>query len=272
LVNKNFLNKFFEKLSKILGLDAKYFTINSFYTLSSTLLITIYNFFIIVLITNYSSKEIFGQYSYIISIVGIIEIISLPGFKVGTIEATSKGYRNSFVKGTIYRAIASLFIIPTLLIFSFIYISGGFKELSITFLILSFSLPISFPLMNYSYYLIGIKNFKLNFFLSIIESVSIIIIMFITIIKWTNNIIMIIFSRFFTLAVLYIFFWLYTYLKKRKKDEFRDKNFLKYGLYLSGVSLSILTKIKLDRLTPDKYNPYFKKFLFLNSSFFFFLW
>jgi len=238
----------FDKISNLLGFDSRYFLVNSFYTFFSTFFLTIFNFIIIILLTNYCTVEIYGQYTYILSIVSIFEVISLSGFQTAILESSSKGYGSSLKKGTYYRLIGSIFIIPINLILSFIFLNSGNAEFGWIFITLAFILPVMFPFINYMFYLNGIKQFKLNFYFSIIELVVGVSLITLIIVFFQNNLYVIIIGRFLLLSVLYLGFWILTYKKKSKVDTIKDEKFFKYGLFLSGMNVLSMIFLNVDNI------------------------
>lgn len=118
-------------MQKIIGLKTTknigYLTINSGVGTIAGLLVTI-------LFTRLSTKEIYGQYNYVLSIVGFLSLFTLPGIATSIINSIAKNCQGDFVRGTKRRLRYSLFVLPIIIALSIWHWWRGENEVGLALL------------------------------------------------------------------------------------------------------------------------------------------
>jgi len=241
------INTIFKKLSKILGIDLKYFTFGSIYSILGNLFLSITGFLITILFTNFCSQEIYGQFNYIISIISMLEIFSFSGFRIAILESSSKGYKNSFLKGTLFRVIGSLIIIPGSIFLSISYYNNGNPSFGLIFLVLCVFYPFYYASMNYTFYNNALKDFKLNFIFSTGQAIILGVLFSLIILNFANNIIVILVGYVTIYFIINSVFWIISFLKKREFKSSKDPDFIKYGLFFSLIDGIVLLSSNIDK-------------------------
>ena len=59
---------------------------------------------ICIVFANFLSKEVFGEYTFVMAVLSIAGIFALPGMRVAVIQAVARGY-----EGTYFRALREIF-------------------------------------------------------------------------------------------------------------------------------------------------------------------
>lgn len=227
--------KFILLTEKYFGIDSFYFFKNTFLSVVQRLVGLVTTLIIIYVFGHYTSTTIFGEYNYILSIIGLLGIFSLPGINNALIRSIANGhdktYNDAFWFKTRFSIIGSIII----LLFSIYYLV--FKNEIDLFLSLLFLVPL-FPFLHLfqlsNDFLVAKKEFKIltkfNVLTSIINSILII-----TAILLINSLPIIIFIQFFDNIIISIIIFLKT--KKFIKNQSGDPDLYPYGTFLTRISL-----------------------------------
>jgi len=178
------LDSLLSKYSPKFGFDLNYFVKGGVWLSLGQGFNLLKSFILSIVFANILSVGVFGEYSFIMSILGIAGIFALPGMKNAVIQATAKGY-----DGTYFKAIKQIFNWSWLgslflLIFStYEYCIGSF-DMALIFLIVASILPIYSISGFYSALLNGKKKFnifvKLSSLFNIISTIFIVLAVFLT--------------------------------------------------------------------------------------------
>ncbi|AEF95804.1 lipopolysaccharide biosynthesis protein [Methanotorris igneus] len=176
---KDKIYKFSKRYSSKVGLDLPYFIKGGFWLSIGQFFGTLKGFILSIVFANFLSKEVFGQYSFIMTILSIATIFALLGMSVAVIQAVAKGY-----EGTYFRALKEIFKwswLGSLFLLGFSvyeYLYGWF-HLSLIFLILSSIFPFYAISGFYTTLLNGKKRFdiltKLSSLFNIISTILIVL-------------------------------------------------------------------------------------------------
>ena len=178
------MDSLLSKYSPKFGFDLNYFVKGGVWLSLGQGFNLLKSFILSIVFANILSVGVFGEYSFIMSILGIAGIFALPGMKNAVIQATAKGY-----DGTYFKAIKQIFNWSWLgslflLIFStYEYCIGSF-DMALIFLIVASILPIYSISGFYSAFLNGKKKFnifvKLSSLFNIISTIFIVLAVFLT--------------------------------------------------------------------------------------------
>ncbi|MCD5401516.1 oligosaccharide flippase family protein, partial [candidate division NPL-UPA2 bacterium] len=75
----NKINQFIDKLGSYFQLDLRYYIKNSFYLISAHAVSVVIGLMLSISFARFLPKETFGQYGFIMAIIGIVGIFTLPG-------------------------------------------------------------------------------------------------------------------------------------------------------------------------------------------------
>ncbi len=121
----NNLRKKIYKISKKsgdkMGFDLPYFIENGFWVLLSQAVNTGAGFIMSIFFARYLSKETFGEYQLIVSIIGILAIFSYTGLNTSILRSVARGYEKSYKTAVNFSFKKSLLAIPIFLLLSVWY-------------------------------------------------------------------------------------------------------------------------------------------------------
>ena len=97
---KQFLNKLLDRIGKKFGIDVSYFFNSTFYLSLGYVADSLKGIILSALYARILTQEVFGQYNYILIIIGVVTVISLPGMHMAISQAVARGYDKTLSKAT----------------------------------------------------------------------------------------------------------------------------------------------------------------------------
>jgi len=98
------IDHLFKLLQKYTGLDLSYFIKGGFWLSVGQISSTLKAFILSLIFANLLSKEIFGQYSFVMATIGLASSFALPGMAYAVIQSVARGY-----DGTYFKALKQVF-------------------------------------------------------------------------------------------------------------------------------------------------------------------
>lgn len=238
-------DKIINKVGKKLDLNIRYFTKNFSYMLANNIITIIFAMALSIMLARVLSKDMFGQYNFILSMMGIISILSLTGINTSITRSSAKGFDGSFTKSTkskIKWSFIGTFIL--LLIGMYYYIEGSFL-MSFGFMVSTLFFIPYYSFRTYQFFLLGKKRFKrYSFYLSSITIAANLITMIIA--YYFRDLVIILFVLLGTTSLIN-FLFLFKTIKERK-NRMVDKDTIPYGKHLTLVSIVSVIKSNLDKI------------------------
>ncbi len=195
---------------------------------------------------NFISKDLYGNYKFIMTVASILATFSLTGMGVVVTQGVARGYEGILKKATIATLRWSSIIVITTFATSVYYFFKGDNVLGIAILIAGLGLPINQAYSLYGSFLMGKKDFKRNTKYGIISqffnTASVVITALLT-----KNIILMIFVYFVfnTLTTL----WAYSRtIKIFNINNVQDHSLISYGKHLSVMSAFGTIAIQFDKI------------------------
>ena len=207
---------------------------------------TIASFLLAIAFANLLDPITYGNYRYILSLVGILGIFSLTGMGTAITQAVARGYEGSF-----YRAFKTklkwglLGGLASIILAGYYYFQGN-TTLTFCFLIAAIFLPFMDSLSIYGSLLTGRKLFDVSTKFSIVSQLISVAIM-VSVLFLTNNIFLIVFA-YFIFHTLLRFIFLKITLRKYQPNKKRDPKTLSYGKHLSLIGVIGIVASYLDRI------------------------
>lgn len=157
---KNFVNSKIESFSNYLGLDLAYFVGGGFWLMLSMVIVTIGGIFLSALFARQLTSDVFGQYSFLMSILGLVSLTALPGMSQAVIQAAAEKkdgvYKRAIGKVVVWSTIGTLALICGSIYF---YLANN-QNLSLAFLVSAIAFPLSAGFNLYNPFLAGKKRFR----------------------------------------------------------------------------------------------------------------
>jgi len=148
------------RLSKYFKTDLFYLVKGESYLATGKIIASLAAFLTALIWANLISKEIYGSYQYILSIVAIVSIFSLPGINTAIAQAVSRKIEGSFIKGfkiqIKYGLLGSIALLGTA---GYYWINGN-TFLPIPLIIVAILFPIFNASLLYINFLNGRRLFK----------------------------------------------------------------------------------------------------------------
>ncbi len=145
---------------KYTGTDMVYLVGNGFWLLSAQAIASVSAFVVTVLLINLLPKETFGQYRFILSIIPILAIFTLPGIGTALTRSVARGAQVNL--RTIARVKITWGLLGSLvsILVAIYYFTQGNNLLAYTFGISALFIPFFETFFIYSFYYKGLQNFK----------------------------------------------------------------------------------------------------------------
>ena len=220
-----------KKYSSKVGLDLPYFIKGGFWLGISRIFLFIKGFLLSVILANMFSKESFGEYYFVMTILTLTGIFALPGMGVAIVQSITRGY-----EGTYFKALREVFkyswmgSLALLGLSVYEYYRGNFN-LSNIFVILSFLFPFYSISGYYSHFFNGKKRFdilsKITSFFVVVSTILLIITLFIT-----KSIFWIVLITVLSQIIVCGYFSIF-YIKKFIDNKEEDPSSIKFGKNIS---------------------------------------
>lgn len=204
------------------------------------------SFLLALVFANLLPKETYGIYKYILSITGLLAIPTLTGIDTAVIQAVSRGYEGSVIKGLKTKIHWGILGSLSSLGLAIYYYFNGNVALTISFLIISVFLPLMDSFYIYDAVLSGKKLFdikvKYSVLVHFLSTSAIIITLFLT-----KNLLLIILVYFLSYTLFRSIFLALT-LKKFSLNKKEDSQTISYGKHLTLINIINILSDQLDKI------------------------
>jgi O-antigen/teichoic acid export membrane protein len=195
---------------------------------------------------NLVSKEIYGNYKYILSVASVIGAFSLTGISSSIIQAVARGYEGALQEGyKLSMRWSSIMVIVSAIAALYYYLQGN-HTLGTSLLIAGAFSPLLNSASLYASYLNGKKDFKnislWNTARNLVPVISLITTLFIT-----DDVILLVFVYFIsnTFAAWYLY---KETLRKYKPNDLTDPETSSFGKHLSIINVFGTVGDKIDSI------------------------
>ncbi len=210
--------------------------INQGITIASALAIS-------VVLTRLGSKDLYGQYVFILGIFGLFSIISIPGVRICVFRTAAQGYDGVYSKVTRFSFLWSLLGIPLVVITGiFIYLFKA-KILGIGLIAVALFFPFEEGLQNWMLFMKGRSEFRrlafynsIKFFISLVAVTASVV--------FTRNIVVILVAYFLVNSGFNVFYHLQSVSSLRNNEV--DEGWKRQSLALTIVILSTVIFGRVD--------------------------
>ena len=160
---QNLRQKVFNSLrrsEKYTKTDMVYLAKSGFWLTTSQIISSLCSLVLAIAFANLIQPELYGNYRYILSIIGILSIATFPGINTAAIKSVADGDISSFWKLATKKIFWSLATTLLSLTLSLYYYLQSNQELSLVLIIVAILLPVIQTTGIYSSFLSGQKNFR----------------------------------------------------------------------------------------------------------------
>jgi O-antigen/teichoic acid export membrane protein len=253
---KNKIYQFIDKLQKYFKIDFFYLIKGEFWLMLGRIISMTLAFLLSLAWANWISKEIYGNYQYVLSLIGIISVFSLPGIGTAVTQAVARKFEGSFIHGfktqLKWGILGSLSAIG---IASYYWLQGN-KNLSLSFFIVAIFLPLFNASIIYFSFLMGKKLFNIQVkydSITQIIAVSVMILTLFSINKFLFNssnyiiLLLVISIYFLPRTILRLFFFIKTKIKFQPNKR-EDPKTIIFGKHLSLSNIVDVMSNNLDKI------------------------
>ena len=193
------------------------------------------------------SKEVYGEYKYILSLTSMLGIFSLNGMSVAVTRATSAGFDGTVLKVVKRALMWNAILFPISLIISLYYLFNDNHGLAISFIVFGISSPLISSYGLYDGYLIGKKDFRRSVMTasttSLLVAIGLIVAMF------TNPSPLLLVTIYFALTLIgTLYFYNTTIHWYTPETKSVDPEAVNYGAHLSVMSFFNVVADQLDKV------------------------
>lgn len=241
------LASFFNFGDKVLRTDTRYITKGGFWLTLSQILAMFAGFFLSLAFANLFSKENFGNYKFIISMVGVLGIFSLTEMGTAITRSVAKGFGGALKKGFTTNLLWGTGILVGGLGLAVYYFINENYVLSISFVLAAIFLPLTSSASLYNAFLLGKKDFKRMTLYSalrnILPAACLIATLFLT-----DNLILIMLVYFVSSAVVAFFLYQRTTHVHRSENQEIDPEQTTYSKHLSLIEIIAQASNHIDKI------------------------
>jgi len=230
------IQSIFSRLDLILKIDTAYFAKGSFWLAVGQSASVIASLIMVIFFANFIPKETYGTYRYVLSVVSILTISTLPGIGTTLSQAVAEGKEGSFIQALYVRIkYGMLGAIIAIGISIFYYIVSANNSVVGAFIIAAIFLPFMDPLGMFGLYLHSKKKFK-QATLYFIASQAFVLISMMAATILTKNILVILFTYFgaWTITRGYC---LWRIIKIFPPNATQSPESISYGLHISALGV-----------------------------------
>ncbi|MDQ5889771.1 MAG: hypothetical protein QG609_264 [Patescibacteria group bacterium] len=229
--------------------DMLYLAKGGFWLSLNQAISTIASLILLISFANFISAETYGNYRYILSVIGILVIGTFPGINTIAIKAVAEA-KESIFWHLVYKK-SYLTLISSLLCFiaSTYYYLNDNQTLALSFIIAGIGIPFSYTFGMYESLILGRKDFKtmykINSLSKIITTISTI-----STIYLTDNILALVTAYFVPQIIIQGIFLIYFYLNKVPQtiDGEYGKKLTNFGYHLSFMEILKTIAGQIDKL------------------------
>lgn len=248
LISGQWLAPFLTALGKRWKFDAHYFAKNSFFVMVGQGLSIVRGMVTGYLVTRFFATEIYGQYQFILSVMGMLSIFSFGGIATAVSRAWSRSDRFSLNAITKYQA--RICLIGSLCLLGCIPVLHVYNRQSLWLLFLAAAIIFPLPplaMTRFPAYAIGKGRFDLSLQASFVWSILMIVSTLAIIFFRQSAVLMLLVS---TLIPPLVYLWYGRHIRSPQElpREENTKRMIRYGWHLTCSTLPVEIVWYIDRL------------------------
>ncbi|MFA6422440.1 MAG: oligosaccharide flippase family protein [Candidatus Buchananbacteria bacterium] len=226
--------------------DMVYFTKGGFWLVLSQIFSSLIAFLISVAFANLISKDLYGNFKYVISLSAIIGAFSLSGMNLAITKAVAQGKDGSYKRAIIVQAKWSVLqFVVALACFGYYFYIGN-HTIAYAMLIVGILSPVVNTFNTCIGFLNGKKDFKNIYLYNLLSSLVGLIFMTLSMVLF-KNVIFLVFIYFASSSISYIFLHFKT-IRHYKPNSEEDPGAMKYGKHMSIINVASIVAGSIDKI------------------------
>ena len=190
--------------------------------------------------------EVFGQYNFILAILGIVSIVSIPGLNTAVLRSVARGYEGSYKQAVKTKFLWSLLGIPALLGVGAYYYYYSTQIIGIGLMMSSIFLPFIHAPDTWNNFLVGKKRFDLTAIYGSIQAAISAAAMITVLFLNATHLLLIITAYLVTSSLLNCL--CYRRSLKYIENQSKDDECQKYGYFLTGIGIAGTVAAHIDKI------------------------
>lgn len=235
------------KLQRYTGADNVYIAKQGGFLWAGNIINLGLSFLLSVAFARFISKETYGSYQYILSMVGILTMFTIPDMLDALTQSTAAGFESSIFTATKTRLKAGLLGTLAAIGVGIYFLVRGNMVVAVSLFIASAFIPLVETYKNYQGYLGGKKKFDVSSIYGIISQILYSAIMLVAIIFFKNVIGLVLVFFTANLAVN-LYFYLRTLKNFPPQNKEIDSKISSYGIHLTLSGVFGVISSQIDRI------------------------
>ena len=239
------LGRYINRIEKYLQLDLDYYIRNSFYLILARGTIMAGGLLISIAFARLVSQETYGQWNYLLSIIGICAVFSMPGMNTAITQSVATGQERVLITATKSRFKWSLLGSLVIVGLGIYYVLTGEIELGKGFIAASLFFPFFQNFESYAAFISGKKQFdtlaKYRIFTQVIVVLATVLVIY-----FTRNLMVIIIAYLLSFSVLRGYFFKKTSGRITKQEY--DPEAISFGKHMTVTQAPGIIRQHYDKL------------------------
>ena len=239
------IGRHLSRIEKYLQLDLDYYIKNSFYLILARGTVMAVGLLLSIAFARMVGQEIYGQWNYLLSIVSICAIISLPGMNTAIAKAVATGKEYVLITATKSRFkwsfLGSLAIIGV----GLYYLLSGESELGKGFIAASLLFPFFQNLESYAAFLSGKKQFDILAKYRIFTQLAVLVVT-ISVIYLSQNLMFIVVAYLLTYSIFRGYF--FKRASRHITEREHDPEAISFGRHITVTQIPGVIRQHYDKL------------------------
>ena len=228
------------------GIDLDYILKSSIWNSSNQLMTIIFGIILSIFLARTTSTEVFGDYYFLLSIITMLSIISMPGLNISLVKSVSRGKDGIYTESVKLSFLWSLIGIPVLLLIGLYYYFFGNNLVGIALLLAAIFFPFFYAPNNWQYLLIGKERFDLYSKRNMTQTLIISMFIIISVIIGKGSLIPI----FITYMLFNAFFNTFYYFQCKKfvENDAEEEGWKNSGYQLTFIEFTLFAYDNIDKI------------------------
>jgi len=244
--NKITAIKVIKKIIKSINIDFSYFIRSGFWVALREIFVLGTGLLVSIIFARLATKETYGEYQLILSILSLVSLVSMPGLSTAIIRSTARGYDGNYKRANEVSFLWSFLAIPIISAFGVFYILNENEVVGITMIISSFFFPFLYGPNKWEALFLGQERFDLTSKYGIIQTVFSNLVVGFTVFLFPDKLLIIILAYLAISCVFNVLFFKKSllYLRNDRKDE----TTLSYGYFLTKINFLSTIAGNIDKI------------------------
>jgi len=242
---QNTMYQAIKKCGQKFNLDLPYLIRNGFLVIVRQGVVIAFGLVLSIAFARLVPQEVFGQYQFVLSVLAIVSVVSLPGLNASTLQSAARGFDGDYREAVRISFYWSLLGIPILLLIGTYYYFYQHATLGIAFMVAAIFFPFFYAPNTWDSFLQGKSRFKVTFEYASIQAILSTLFIIGIILLSRDSLLLIIFGYFVSNTFSNIFFYLKSlrYVENDKKGDA-----IHYGWFLTRINVLSMFADNLDKV------------------------